>query len=212
MGGDTYFAPSRMLASLFSLGIVHRAWEGEAVRARRARLLALYPELGWYDDQDFEPRDWHPIFDNPAFERATARDRYWGAKRILSIGEPELRAAIAEGRYRPTAAQRLFEVLWSRRDKILRAYLGDVPPLDYFRVESGALCWDDLWITAGLGADHSADYSANGAFIGRDEPRCIAVGGGYRVVALRVRRNGERGFSREVRVHLIDRRIVGLER
>ncbi|HEX8952742.1 MAG TPA: hypothetical protein VF945_12890, partial [Polyangia bacterium] len=205
MGADTYFSVGRMAESLFSFGLVHRAWEGEPVRARRARLMALYPELGWYDDTDFEPRHWHPIFDNPAFERATARDRYWGAKRLLSLGEPELRAAIAEGRYRPAAAERLFGVLWRRREKILRAYLGDGPPLDYFRVERGALCWDDLWIEGGLAAAGSADYSANGAFIARDRPRCAAVGGGYRVVALRVRRDGERRFSREVRVHLVDR-------
>ena len=212
MGADTYFSLGRMVGSLFSFGILSRPWEGERVRARRARLLALYPELGWYDDADFEPRHWHPIFDNPAFERATARDRYWGAKRILSLGEPELRAAIAEGRYRPAAAERLFDVLWSRREKILRAYFAELPPLDYFRVENGALCWDDLWITAGLGGDRSADYEADGVVVPRDQPRCVAVGGGYRVVALRVRRAGERHFSRAVRVHLVDRRIVGVER
>ncbi len=212
MGSDTYFSVSRMVGSLLSFGIVHRPWEGEAVRARRARLLALYPELGWYDDRGFDPRGWHPIFDNPAFERATARDRYWGAKRILVIGEPELRAAIAEGRYRPEAATRLFDVLWSRREKILRTFFTETPPLDYFRVENGALCWDDLWITAGLDGERSAEYDADGALIARDQPRCVAVGGGYRVVALRVKRNGARHFSRAVRVHLIDRRIVGVER
>jgi hypothetical protein len=130
----------------------------------------------------------------------------------LQIGEPELRAAIGEGRYRPAAAQRLFEILWSRREKILRAYLRDVPAIDYFRVESGALCWDDLWIRAGLDGERSAEYSANGRLIARDEPPCTPVGDGYRVVALRVKRNGERKFSREVRVHLIDRRVVGVER
>ena len=212
MGADTYFSPGRMLESLLSFGIVRRRWEGEDVRARRARLLALYPEIGWYDDVGFEPRDWHPIFDNPAFERATARDRYWGAKRILQIGEPELRAAIAEGRYRPVAAERLFEILWNRRETILRAYLRDVPPLDYFRVEKGALCWDDLWIRAGFDGEGAAEYSANGQLIARGDPPCAAVGGGYRVMALAVKRTGERHFSRAVRVHLIDRRIVGVER
>jgi hypothetical protein len=212
MGADTYFSVTRMFESLVSFGVVRRAWEGEAVRARRARMLALYPEVGWYDDVGFEPRDWHPIFDNPAFTRATPRDHYWGAKRILQIGEPELRAAIAEGRYRPAAAERLFEILWSRRQKILRAYLRDLPPLDYFRVENGSLCWDDLWIRAGFDGERSADYSADGRFIARGEAPCAAVGDGYRVVALRVKRNGERRFSREVRVHLIDRRIVGVER
>src|SRR5207253_10975798 len=117
-----------------------------------------------------------------------------------------------EGRYRPPAAERLFQVLWKRREKILRAYFRELPPLDYFRVENGALCWDDLWIEAGLAGERSADYSANGALVARDAPRCATVGRGYRVIALRVRRNGERSFSREVRVHLIDRRIVGVER
>ena len=79
-------------------------------------------------------------------------------------------------------------------------------------MENGALCWDDLWIAAGLGGEHSADYQADGVVVPRDQPRCVAVGGGYRVVALRVRRNGERRFSGAVRVHLIDRRIVGVER
>jgi hypothetical protein len=212
MGADTYFSTGRMLASLLSFGIANRAWEGEDVRARRARTLALYPELGWYDDVAFQPRDWHPIFDNPAFERATARDRYWGAKRILQLDEPALRAAIAEGRYRSAAAERLFQILWKRREKILRAYLRDVPPLDYFRVDKGALCWDDLWIVAGFGDERSADYSANGAVLERGGARCAAVGDGYRVLSLRVRRNGERQFSRDVRVHLVDRRIVGVER
>ena len=212
MGSDTYFSPGRMLASLFSFGIANRAWEGDEVRGRRARTLAVYPELGWYDDVAFEPRDWHPIFDNPAFERATARDRYWGAKRILALGEPELRAAIAEGHYRPAAAERLFQILWKRREKILRAYLRELPPLDYFRVENGALCWDDLWIAAGFAGEQSANYSANGVFVAGDAARCATVGRGYRVVSLRVRRPGERQFSRDVRVHLIDRRIVGVER
>ncbi|HEY2745187.1 MAG TPA: hypothetical protein VGL86_11210, partial [Polyangia bacterium] len=212
MGADTYFSGSRLFASLFSFGLVPRAWEGESVRARRARLVAEYPELGWYDDESFEPRRWHPIFDNAAFVRATARDRYWGAKRILLIGEPELRAAIAEGRYRPAAADRLFSVLWARRDKILRAYLGDVPALDWFRVERGALCWDDLWIAGGLDGEGSAEYSVDGVPLAHGAPRCATVERGYQIVALRVRRGGERRFSRPVRVHLIDRRIVGVER
>lgn len=212
MGSDTYFSPGQMLESLFSFGIVNRAWEGEGVHARRARMLALYPELGWFEGDSFEPQKWHPIFDNPAFERATARDAYWGAKRVVQIGEGELRAAISEGRYRAAAADKLFQILWKRREAIARAYFAIQPPLDYFRVEKSQLCWDDLWITAGLDAEHSADYEANGRPVMRDEARCAPVGQGYQVVALAVRRNGERRFSPPVKVHLIDRRIVGVER
>ena len=212
MGSDTYFSPGRIVGSFLSFGIAYRAWEGETVRGRRARMLALYPEVGWFDDVSFEPRDWAPIFDNPAFIRATPRDRYWAAKRILQIGQDELRAAIAEGRYRRAAAERLFEVLWHRREKILRGYLSDVPPLDYFRVENGQLCWDDLWISAGFAGDHSSEYEADGRAIPVDAPRCAPVGSGYRIVALRVRHPGQRRLSAPVKVHLVDRRIVGVER
>ncbi|MCU1278162.1 MAG: hypothetical protein JWM53_1708 [bacterium] len=212
MGSDTYFSPGRMIASLLSFGVASRAWEGEDIRARSARTLALYPEIGWFVERGFQPRVWHPIFDNPAFDRATARDRYWGAKRVMQIGELALRAAIAEGHYRPAAAERLFEILWKRREKIGRAYFSDVPPLDYFRVESGALCWDDLFITYGFGGEGSAEYAVDGKLLPRDASRCTTVRGGYRVVSLRVKRNGERKLSRDVRVHLIDRRIVGVER
>ncbi|MCU1278219.1 MAG: hypothetical protein JWM53_1765, partial [bacterium] len=77
---------------------------------------------------------------------------------------------------------------------------------------NGALCWDDLWIVAGFGDARSTEYSANGALVAPELGRCTTVGGGYRVMALRVRRSGERHFSRDVSVHLIDRRIVGVER
>jgi hypothetical protein len=213
MGADTYFSLGRIFASLSSFGIYNRPWEGEPVRARRARMLALYPEVGWFDDAGFDPRHWHPIFDNPAFERATRRDHYWGAKRIVQIGEAELRAAIAEGRYREAAAKRLFDVLWSRRQAIAHAYFSEVAPLDYFRVENGQLCWDDLWVVAGLGRDGEAEYEADRRMIPRDGPRCTPIGGDeYRVISLRVRRSGDRHFSPTVRVHLTQRRIVGVQR
>jgi hypothetical protein len=210
MGSDTYFSPGPMLGSLLSLGLIPRAWEGESQRTRRARAVAQYPELGWFDDESFDPRGWHPIFDNAAFVRATARDRYWGAKRVVQIGEHELRVAIAEGRYRPAAAERLFQILWRRRERIARAYFAELPPLDYFRVAGERLCWDDLWSEAGLG--DAATYMADNIVVGRDVGRCAPVGPGYRIVSLRVRRAGERHFSRPVRVHLVDRRIVGVER
>ncbi|MDB4970908.1 MAG: hypothetical protein JWN44_6597 [Myxococcales bacterium] len=212
MGADTYFSPGRMVESLFSFGIVNRAWEGEGIRARRARALALYPEVGWFDSDGFDPRKWQPIFDNPAFVRATSRDAYWGAKRIVQMGEGELRAAIAEGHYRAAAADRLFQILWKRREAIARAYFSTQTPLDYFRVENGQLCWDDLWIAAQLDGERSADYEANGRPIPRDQARCTAVGRGYQVVSLTVRRNGQRHFSAPVNVHLSDRKIVGVER
>jgi hypothetical protein len=209
MGYDTYLSVPRIMASILSFGIVTRAWEGEAVRLRRARLVALYPEIGWFDDDGFDPRGWHPSFDNPAFARATARDRYWGAKRVVQFSRAELATAISEGHYRPEAARHLLEVLWRRRDAIARAWFAGVAPLDRFRVDHEQLCWDDLWIDGGLDVERSARYEADGA---RLRDRCVPVARGYRIVALRARRSGERRLGPTVKVHLIDRRIVGVER
>src|SRR5436309_521869 len=79
-------------------------WDGARRLVERDRLAAAWPELGPFEAERFDPRDWHPALDNPAFVRQTARDRYWGAKRVISVGAGELRAAISAGQYRPAAA------------------------------------------------------------------------------------------------------------
>jgi hypothetical protein len=214
MGRDTYVPWSGIFLSIVTLGIWPRQWEGDDLRRRRAEAVARHPAIGYFESEGFDPRRWHPVFDNPAFVRATARDRYWAAKQIVAIDEHELRAAIAEGRYRPESAERLFQVLWARRQIIARAYLGDVAALDRFAVRDGRLCWDDLWIEAGLDGAGSATYRYDRR---QTNARCIEVDGhGYRVVRLAAKRHGRWGA--EVKVHLIiDRRgarprIVGVER
>jgi hypothetical protein len=219
MGVDVYLAPSRVLASLVTLGAWPRRWEGERVRAERARVIAAWPELGFFDAEHFEPRAWHPVLDNPAFVLETARDRYWGMKRLLAFTPEELRAAIAAGRYRPEAAARLYDVLVARRERMARAFLGDVAALDRFRFDGDRLCFDDVWIEAGLGGERATEYQLSGDGVRAAPPaRCAVLDAreGYRVVALAVRRPGERRFSAPVRVHVMEeggrRRILGVER
>jgi hypothetical protein len=157
------------------------------------------------------------VLDNPAFVRQTARDRYWGMKRLLAFTDDELRAAVAAGRYRPAAAERLYSVLVARRERMARAFLGDVAALDRFRLDGDRLCFDDVWIDAGLGGERATEYQMSGDGVRRGSNRCAVLepGEGYRVIALGVRRPGERRFS-TVRVHVMDegarRRILGVER
>jgi hypothetical protein len=129
---------------------VPRSWERGDRATRRDDLLRKYPELGFFDDAGFDPANWHPVLDNPAFVRQTARDRYWGAKRIVAFSETEIRAAAALGHYAAQTEERLVEILLRRRERIARAFLSEVAPLDYFRLEGGRLCFEDLWIRAGL--------------------------------------------------------------
>jgi hypothetical protein len=221
MGNDVYLAPSRMLASLFTLGAIRRPWDGEHVRSYRARLMAEYPELGYFDSETFDPRKWWPVLDNPAFERQTARDRYWGAKRVLAVSAEELRGAVRSGRYRPQAEARLIEILTKRRDKVLRAFLGDVAALDFFHFDGDRLCFDDLWVVAGFGGQQVTEYAVKGAQLAQPQDgatQCVGLQpqSGYRVVELKVKRAGERKPGPAVRVHFVEgdgpRRIIGIER
>ena len=212
IGTETYFQSTLILRSMVTLGLWPRVWDDRAYHQRKNIIRSTWPELGNFDAERFDPRHWQPILENPAFVRQTARDHYWAAKRIIAFDERELKAAIAVGRYRPEAAERLFDILWQRRDKIARAFLSDVAPLDHFRFEGDALCFDDLWLTAGLGG--TAEYQSSFALAGQ----CVQLPArdGYSIVELNVRRDGQREKGRPVRVHLVRqggaRRIVGIER
>jgi hypothetical protein len=174
----------------------------------------------------FEPRHWRPIVDVPAFERQTARDRYWGAKRVADFSYDEVRAAVAAGQYRPAAATYLVQALWERRNRIAREYFRDAAALDYFDPGRGRLCAVDVWVRAGLGGGEATVYRAREdrrvidehTGSGADGALCVSLPprDGYRVVELAARRPGERHFGRAVQVHLVERagaaHVVGLLR
>jgi hypothetical protein len=221
MGQETFFMPDWIVASLFTLGALPRTFDDDTRLARRQQLMARHPELGYFDDADFDPRTWHPVLDNPAFVRMTLRDRYWGAKRVVAFSAEELRAAIALGHYAPTTAERLFQILWHRRERIARAYFSDSAPLDYFRFTGGRLCFDDLWLSAGLGGARATRYFtiADGQGGNASAAPCIDAGTapGYHVVAIGAERDGQaRRRIPTVRVHYVadarGARVIGIER
>lgn len=218
MGQESYFAPGRIFASLFTLGLLRRPWYGFGDE-ERARAVERWPQLGFFDGERFSPRAWQPVVPNAAFARQTRRDRYWGAKRVTQFSRDEIRAAVSAGQYPPDVAEHLIDVLWARRQKIARAWFADVAPLDGFRFDGERLCFDDLWLQAGLGGEAATRYEAreDGAPLVLDG-RCarLVAARGYHVVALRAQRPGERHFGPTVRVHLVarpsGRHIVGIER
>jgi hypothetical protein len=219
MGEETFFMPGRIFSALFTFGALSRTWEGERREERRNELMHKYPELGYFDDAGFDPTNWHPVLDNPAFVRQTARDRYWGAKRVVAFSEAEVRAAVALGHYPPATAQRLFDILWHRRERIARAFFTEVDALDYFRFDEHRLCFDDLWVEAGLSGATSSPYAA--VLDGRQPltpaGRCLETGAtsGYHVVTLSVARDGL-ARRRTVKVHFVadvrNAHVVGIER
>ena len=75
-------------------------------------------------------------------------DTFWAAKLVMAFTDEDIRAIVSTGQYSdPAAAAWLAECLIERRNRIGRAYLGRVLPLDNFRVENGQLAFDDLEAT-----------------------------------------------------------------
>ena len=216
MGYETYFLPGGILASLLTIGVIPHGWESARWQRRRQELLTRYPELGGYSGENFDPRAWKPILDNPAFVRQTRRDRYWGAKRVVSFSRDELRGAVAAGHYRPAAADYLLSALWQRRERIARDAFLETAALDYFAVDGARLCFSDLWVTSGLGGGAATTYRAreDGAVIAERHGDaggrlCVTLPrrAGYRVIELAALRPGERKFGPRVDVHLAARAV-----
>jgi hypothetical protein len=224
MGQSTYFSPGRVFGSLATLGLLRAPWQDERLERAREETMIEWPEFGFFDAEHFDPKHWQPVAPNPAFVRQTRRDRYWGAKQIVAFNEEEVRAAIRAGHYRPVAAEHLFRVLWQRRERIARAFFSDVAPLDHFQLPGDQLCFDDLWLKAGLGDAAGVSYratetTAGGRPLSVDAMRrCLVLPAaiGYRTIELRARRSGDKHEGPAVRVHLVElrgvRHIVGVER
>jgi hypothetical protein len=220
MGYEGYFDLDRIMSGLGTFGLFPRTWEGDLFLRERADDTRRWPVLAGFSAAHFNPRAWRPVIANPAFDRLTDRDRYWGAKRLAAFSADEVRAAISAGRYDADTAERLFQVLWERRRRILDTYLRRVAALDYFRVAEGNLCFDDLFAAARLGG--ASTYHArlrDGAarsIAWHGQVGCVVLTGhaGYRVFEFGVHRG--RGRTARVRVHVIEdgtgARILGVER
>jgi len=133
---------------------VHRPIYGQAYLIDHRKILKALPLLGaypfpWWDYEFttpykavgyfpadvFKPGEWVPTYPNPAFEKLTERDGYWGAKLVMSFSDEDLRAIVETGRIsNPDAEAHLIDVLQRRRDKIGQYWFDRVNPLDRFSV------------------------------------------------------------------------------
>ena len=142
--GNEYMVDFRTIfRSIVSLGLYRKPWEEPVPMP--------YVSLGYFENETFRPGGWVPDYPNPAFERCTNRDGYWGAKIVMAFGDDEIRAMVERGRYSdPGAAAELTRLLVERRDMIGRYWFGRVNPLDRFEVEGGRLRFVDLAVEGGL--------------------------------------------------------------
>lgn len=195
-GNEYVWDPRYIARSIVTLGLWRRPWE-EPVEMP-------YPSLGYFENETFDAGSWVPTYPNPAFERCTPRDGYWGAKVLLSFSDDDIAAMVEMGRLtEPGAAEHLTQLLIERRDMIGRFWFERINPLDRFRVTSKGLHFSDLAVDAGLDDGSETVYDlrllrADGAETERQhispEPHVpfhdSLQTGAYHGVQIRTRRQG----------------------
>ena len=164
--GNEYVWDARIIArSIATLGLWRRPWE--------VPVHMPYPSLGYFENETFAAGAWVPTYPNPAFERCTPRDGYWGAKILLSFSDEDIAALVGTGQLtEPGAAQHLTALLVERRDRIARYWFARINPVDHFRVATDGLHFRDLAVESGLEDAASTQYqvqwlSAQGDEVGK---------------------------------------------
>jgi len=153
-----------MVYSFFTLGLVVKPWE-------KAKPIQ-YSSIGYFESELFEPNNFDPIIPNPAFERMSDRDAYWGAKIVMAFRDHDLETLIQTGQYsNPDAAEYLLKTLIERRDKIGRYWFNKINPLDYFKTESTRdnliISFDDLAVKYNIEKAENSKYTCSVKYKGK---------------------------------------------
>ena len=150
-GNEYVWDPRTVGLSLFALGFYRKGWEEP--------LPMPFPSLGYFENETFRPGRWVPTYPNPAFERCTDRDGYWGAKIVMSFSDDDIAAVVRAGRLSdPGAEAELIRLLAERRDMIGRYWFARINPLDLFRIGGDGMHFEDLAVRGKLATASETAY------------------------------------------------------
>jgi hypothetical protein len=137
--GNEYIIPPPGVAlrDVFGLGLISPSWE-----------RAYYPHFkatGRFEAEWFDPEKWKSNYPNPAFLSRQPEDEYWAATHVMAFTDEDIRILVETGEFsNPRTTEYIARTLSIRRDKIGRACLSKVLPLDRFLVADGRLQFTDL--------------------------------------------------------------------
>jgi hypothetical protein len=142
-GNEYVWDPGNVAKSILAFGFFRKPWEEP--------LPMKYPELGYFENETFRALKWVPTYPNPAFERCTGRDGYWGAKILMSFSDEDIATCVSAGQFsNPEASKELTRLLIERRDMIGKYWFGQVNPLDKFWINQDGLYFEDLAVSGKL--------------------------------------------------------------
>jgi hypothetical protein len=210
-GFEHYWDWESQPKAIVAFGLWKRPWED--------RVPSGFTSVGSIPTTDFDPKNWREAYPYWPFFETDAADSFWGAKIVMRFDRPRIEAAVRAGMLSsPEAAAYIVNALLIRREKIGRAYIEGVTPLDQFTVGPAGLCAIDLGTRYGLAHGGNVEHlDHEGKVL---ESRVIAADGRvclaqprthYEAVRLRVRRLDE--LKPPMQVHVVDgARVVGIVR
>ena len=147
--GNLYLFDFKPAAAQFlSLGLYVPAWQ-----------RAHFPDIrgvGNLESEVFDPAAWKSNYPNSAFTRRLPDDAFWAAKKVMAFSDEQIRTLVSTGQYSdPRAVDYITHALIARRDKVGRAFLNGVLPLDDFAVRNNRLVFEDLAVKYGLADPHT---------------------------------------------------------
>jgi len=150
--------PSDVFHNSFTLGLDVKGWEKDND--------LVFPSIGRYRADIFEPHKFKSNMPNPAFDLKTDLDGFWAAKIVMSFTDEQLAAVVKEARYsNPDAELYLLKTLKERRDIIGHHWFSLVNPLDNFRLVKNndgptQLLFDDLAVSGKLESSELTEYES----------------------------------------------------
>ena len=141
--------------SFITLGLWMRPWDAQG--------KILYPEIGYFQAELFDPGQWKPNYPNLAFLRMDDSDAYWGAKLVTAFSDETVDRLAETGKYsRPEVTAYLKTVLKQRKDAIGNYWFDRITPLEDPALERGEvgfrLLFRDLALERGYAKGDSRTY------------------------------------------------------
>ena len=210
-GFEHYWDWNRQPKAFFALGFWKRPWEDRK------------PTSGWTSvapipTEAFDPDGWREAYPYWPFFETDAADSFWAAKIIMRFTDEHLQAVVDAGQISdPEARKYLLDALKVRKEKIGRAYIEGVTPLDEITVSLSGLCATDLGTKYKLAHGGNVErLDGEGRVIetrviGNDGHVCLSVPTRpYEIARLRITRGTE--SKPPMQVHTRDGKLVGIIR
>jgi hypothetical protein len=141
VGWEHFYQGRPMAKRLASFGFALSPWQ--TVKYTEG------PEIGKFEGDRFDPRQWRGHTPNAAIIEMRDDDAFWAAQRVAAFSDDMIRAIVHTGEFSdPASEQAIADIMIERREKILRTYLPAVNPIVTPRLENNRLSFENAAVAA----------------------------------------------------------------